>query len=84
MPADTANAGWQSLLHSATPIGNALRSATITLTQIFNPLGVFGPRGLVVAKSVILVVSNAVLCFSATTALAFLVFAVRRRFRLAQ
>jgi len=82
VPEGTADVGWQLLLQDESKIGIAARSATITLTQIVNPLGIFGLKSLVIAKSAMLVVSNALLCFAATTSLAFFVLALRRRFRL--
>jgi hypothetical protein len=82
VPAGTADTGWQLLLQEQGRIGNAVRGATITLTQVVNPLGIFGLKSLVVAKTAILVATNALLCFGATVSLAFFVFALRRRFRL--
>lgn len=75
--------GWQRALLTTDCTGNILRSATITFIQILNPLGVFGLRHLVVAKSMPLAASNAILCFAATVSLGFFIFALRRRFRLA-
>ncbi len=81
---DVANTGWQLALHEGGWAGDALRSATITLTQIVNPLGIFGVKTIVTAKSISLVISNLVICLAATVSLGFFVFALRRRFRLAQ
>jgi hypothetical protein len=84
IPKDVADTGWQLALHNVDNVGNILRSATITLTQIVNPLGIFGLKTLVTAKSLLLAVVNVVLCLFSTLCLAFFAFAVRRRFRLAQ
>lgn len=59
----------------------ALRAALITITQILNPLGIFG-RGFLVPASTSLAVSNLVLCFAATVSLAFFILAIRRRFKI--
>jgi hypothetical protein len=75
--------GWQSLLLDESTFGVALRAGTITLTQILNPLGIFGHRSLLIANSLGLVVANASLCLFATVSLAFFILALRRRFRLA-
>jgi hypothetical protein len=75
--------GWQQLLLDESTFGAALRAGTITLTQILNPLGIFGHRSLLIAKSLGLVVANAGLCLFATVSLAFFILALRRRFRLA-
>jgi hypothetical protein len=75
--------GWQHLLLDESTFGAALRAGTITLTQILNPLGIFGHRSLLIANSLGLVVANAGLCLFATVSLAFFILALRRRFRLA-
>jgi hypothetical protein len=74
--------GWQEALVGSDTTSTAFRSAVFTLTQIFNPLGLFGLRSGVLAKSVPLAFASAILCFGATAALGFLFFAIRRRFRL--
>jgi hypothetical protein len=77
VPDVTTDVGWRESLTG----NNALRSCLLVLTQIFNPLNVFGFKGFVTAKTVGLAIANVLLGFFATLSLALCLLALRRRFR---
>lgn len=80
--AEADNFGWREALAPENEFAVALRAIVLTFSQVLNPLGVFGPKSLVVAKTVALEAANLSLSFFATLALALSLLAIRRRFRL--
>jgi hypothetical protein len=73
--------GWRTAFVGSGGWEIASRAFLITLTQTFNPLGIFG-RGFLVPATTLLAAFNLVVCFFATLCLAFFAFALRRRFRI--
>jgi hypothetical protein len=78
---ETTETGWREALSGTSSTNVALRAGLLVLTQIFNPLGIFGFKGFVTAKTVGLALANVVLGFFATLSLALCLLALRRRFR---
>lgn len=72
--------GWQKSLET----NNLFRSVVYAGQTIFNPLGIFSSKSLLVAKNATLASLFAVLGLIGTTALVFLAISIRRRFKLEQ
>ena len=74
--------GWQTDLIGDGYLPNLYRAVVLTMSQIFNPLGVLGRTPLVVATKLWLVILSGTICLFATAALALFVLALRRSIKL--
>jgi hypothetical protein len=78
---DTYRAGWHSVLTDPS-YGFIWRSVLLALQTIFNPLGIFTTKSLVVAKSIWFSIPFTVAGLIGTISIALFFLALRRRFRL--
>jgi len=74
--------GWHYYLYGFDDTARFLRAAVFSISQMFNPLGIFGTRLLLSAKTPTIALVSALLGLASTIAFALFVLAVRRRFRL--
>lgn len=81
--ADTADlAGWQKTLTGDDWLARARRAFVLAGQATLNPLGVFGTKGLLVAKTGLLALWLSVHGLLSTIFIALFVFAIRRRFKM--
>jgi hypothetical protein len=74
--------GWHFALYGLDETARLLRAAVFAISQVFNPLGIFGTRLLLSAETPTIALASALLGLASTIAFALFVLAVRRRFRL--
>ncbi|HZV20133.1 MAG TPA: hypothetical protein VE986_01155 [Hyphomicrobiales bacterium] len=74
--------GWHYDLYGAGLNARALRAAVFALSQVLNPLGIFGTRLLLSGKTPAVAFVSGILGLLSAIALALFVLAIRRRFRL--
>jgi hypothetical protein len=74
--------GWETVLGGCGPSASLYRAAVMTLTQIFNPLGILARNPLVEATSPFIAALSSTICLLATTTLALFLLAVRRQIKL--
>lgn len=73
---------WRTSLYGSGLEPEILRALALSFSQIFNPLGIFGTKAVVAAKSPLLEVVSMTIGFFGTLSLGLFVLALRRRFRL--
>jgi len=74
--------GWHTYLFGEDQNAIWLRAIVFSLTQTFNPLGIFGTRLLLAGRTPTIAFISSLLGILSTLALALFVLAIRRRFRL--
>jgi len=74
--------GWHYELYGMGNNAKLLRAAVFALSQVFNPLGIFGTRLLLSGRTPLIALISMVLGLASTVSLALFVLAIRRRFRL--
>jgi hypothetical protein len=74
--------GWHYSLYGFDDTARFLRAAVFSVSQLFNPLGIFGTRLLLTAKTPCLALASALLGLASTISFALFILAVRRRFKL--
>ncbi len=74
--------GWRYELYGLDDHARFFRSLIFALSQSFNPLGIFGARLLLAARTMPIAITSAILGVSSAITFALFVLAVRRRFRL--
>jgi hypothetical protein len=80
----SALVGWQTILQDPSLSGNYARAVYLALQPVVNPIGIFGPKSLLVPRYPWLVVWLSLHGVMSVILLALLVFAIRRRFKIQQ
>lgn len=74
--------GWRYSLYGFGEWSRLFRAVSLALTEVFNPLGIFGAKSIIAARTPLVQVVSMVLGLLGTISLGLFVLALRRRFRL--
>lgn len=74
--------GWRYYMYGLDKKAQLLRAGVFSLSQTFNPLGIFGTRLLLSAKTPLIALVSSLLGIGSALSLTLSIFAIRRRFRL--
>jgi len=74
--------GWHYNLYGFDDQAKLLRATVFSINQMFNPLGIFGTRLLLTARTPELALASTLLGLASTISFTLFILAVRRRFRL--
>src|SRR6266705_1554859 len=76
--------GWQTILIDTNESGDLARAVYLALQPVVNPIGIFGPKSLLVPRYPWLAVWLSLHGVLSVILLALLIFAIRRRFKIQQ
>jgi len=80
----SALVGWQTILIDTNESGDLARAVYLALQPVVNPIGIFGPKSLLVPRYPWLAVWLSLHGVLSVILLALLIFAIRRRFKIQQ